>query len=83
MPKYFGRLATILFLLAAVSCFLTAAAGSAEERATRMIVGGVAAVLGGTILFLDARLGRVRKTEPKIVTFRKPIKEETQKWTEV
>lgn len=83
MPKHFGRLAAILFLLAAVSCFLTAVVGSAEERSTRMIVGGVAALLGGAILFLDARLGRVGKTEPKIVTFRKPIKEETQKWTEV
>lgn len=64
MPKYFGRLAAILFLLAAFSCFLTAALGSADQRATRMIVGGVIAVLAGAVLFFDTFLRGVKKPEP-------------------
>ena len=83
MRKYFGQLAAFCFFLAAASCFLTAIAGSPEERATRMIVGGALAGLAGAILFFDALTRRVKKVESKAVPFSKPIKEETQTWTQV
>lgn len=68
MPKYAGRLAAILFFLAAASCFVTAVLGSPEERATRTIIGGACAGLAGAILFFDASVGVVEEADPKIVT---------------
>jgi hypothetical protein len=68
MFKYFGRLAAILFFFAAASCFLTAALGSPDQRATRTIVGGVAAGLAGGILLFDVRTGEIQKVETKTVT---------------
>jgi predicted transcriptional regulator YdeE len=74
MFKHFGRLAAILFLLAAASCFLTAALGSSEERTMRMVIGGIVVILAGAILVLDTFMGPIEKAEPTIVTLSEPIK---------
>ncbi len=81
MRKYCGQLAAFYFFLAAVSCFLTAAVGPLEERATRIVVGCILAGLAGTILFFEVSSRKAKKVESHAVPFGKPIKEETQTWT--
>jgi len=72
MFRHSGRLAAVVFFLAAASCFLTAALGSPEERGTRLIVGGVVSALAGAVWLFD--LVRIEKVQPRIVTLSEPIK---------
>ena len=75
LQKNFGRLAAILFFVAAASFFVVAAViGPSHQRATWLTFGGVFAVLAAAILLFEALVGGIEKVEPGIVTLGEPIK---------
>jgi len=74
VQKNFGRLASILFFVAAASFFVVSAMGPSNQRSTWIMLGSVFAVLAGAILLFDALVGGIEKVEPEIVTLGEPIK---------
>jgi len=73
--KKFGRLAAMLFFIAAVSFFIVAIiAGRSDQQAVWTTWGGVFAILGSAILLFESLIGGIERVEPRIVTLGEPIK---------